>query len=281
MTIEHIQAAAPAGTARDSTPASATAKGEPASAPNATIRQLLEHRTIRAFTDEPVDTEQMHSILQAALHAPTSSFYQQTTIIRVHDPQIREQIHQSSGQPYVGGRRGELLIFVVDLHRNAQIRREAGVDPTVVEHVSQFFQGADDTALAAQNSVVAAESLGLGTVYLGSIHGDTRRVIHALNLPKHTFPLFGLLIGHPGQSPQLKPRLPLSVTTAVDSYPQVDNWHEALADYDARVTQYYDLRNANRRIDSFTRQIAGKYGNGRSEHEDFLAVIHEQGLCLR
>ena len=249
-------------------------------APNDTIKALLEHRTIRAFTDEPVGEDVMTTILQAALHAPTSSFYQQTTIIQVHNPEIREQIHQSSGQPYVGGTRGELLIFVADLHRNAQIRREAGVDVEVMGRTTQYVQAFDDTMLAAQNAVVAAESLGLGTVYLGSINGDARRVIRALHLPKLTMPVVGLIIGHPDQSPQLKPRLPLHITTGVDAYPEVEDWHAALVDYDAVVSQYYDLRHANRRIDSFTKQIAEKFGNGRSEKEDLLAILHEQGLLL-
>ena len=223
----------------------------------------------------------MTTILQAALHAPTSSFYQQTTVIRVHDPEIREQIHQSSGQPYVGGTRGELLIFVADLHRNAQIRREAGADVEVMGRASQYVQAFDDSMLAAQNAVVAAESMGLGTVYLGSINGDARRVIRVLHLPKLTMPVVGLLIGHPDQSPQLKPRLPLQITTAVDTYPEVDDLHTALADYDAVVSEYYDLRHANRRIDTFTKQIAEKFGNGRSEKEDLLTILHEQGLMLR
>ena len=250
-------------------------------APNPTIATLMQHRSIRAFTDEPVEPDVMTTILEAALHAPTSSFYQQTTIIRVRDPEIREQIHQASGQPYVGGTHGELLIFVADLHRNAQIRREAGEAVDVMGRTTQYVQAFDDTMLAAQNAVVAAESLGLGTVYLGSINGDARLVIRALKLPKLTMPVVGLLIGHPDQSPQLKPRLPLHITTGVDTYPEVQDWHAALADYDIVVGQYYDLRNSHRRIDSFTKQVANKLGNGRSEKEDLLAVLHEQGLLLR
>ena len=250
-------------------------------ASNSTIATLMGHRSIRAFTQERVDPDAITTILEAALHAPTSSFYQQTTIIQVRDPDIREQIHQASGQPYVGGTRGELLIFVADLHRNAQIRREAGEAVDVMGRTTLYVQAFDDTMIAAQNAVVAAESLGLGTVYLGSINGDARLVIRALKLPKLTMPVVGLLIGHPDQSPQLKPRLPLHVTTGVDAYPEVQDWHASLADYDAAVSQYYDLRDSHRRIDSFTKQVANKLGSGRSEQEDLLAVLHEQGLLLR
>jgi len=247
---------------------------------NTTIRTQLSHRTIRAFTEDPVDEEVMTSLLDVARHSPTSSFYQQTTILWVRDPGLRHEVYLSSGQPYVGGTRGELLVFVVDLHRNAQIREEAGEELEPLGRTTLFLEGVEDTVIAAQNAVVAAESLGLGTVYLGSIGGDPRRVIQALRLPSHTFPLLGVLVGHPDQDPQFKPRLPAHLTTAVDAYPEVEDWGAALADYDATVREYYDLRDANRRVDSFTRQICTKPGTGRAEQAPVLGILHEQGLAL-
>lgn len=245
-----------------------------------TLAVALRHRTIRAFTAEPVAEDEMQRLLDAARHAPTSSFYQQTTVIRVHDPATREIVHQASGQPYVGGARGELLVFVVDLHRNARIRAEAGVSLEPLERTTLFLQGVEDTMLAAQNLSLAAEAAGLGTVYLGSIGGDARSVIQALRLPERTLPLVGLLVGHPDQAPQAKPRLPLSVTTAVDTYPEADDYHAALRDYDAEVAQYYDLRDTSRRVDAFAAQIARKLGGGRAEQAPLLDILHEQRLAL-
>lgn len=254
---------------------------EQQTAPNATIAGQLAHRTIRAFTHEPVDEAMMCTLLRVATQAPTSSFYQQRTVIRVQDPAVREQIHLASGQPYVGGDRGELLVFVVDLHRNARIREAQGADLAVLETTPLFLQGVEDVLIAAQNVVVAAESLGLGTVYLGSIGGDPRRVIRALGLPLRTFPLVGLIVGHPDQRPQLKPRLPETLTIGVDRYPDLDAQADALAAYDERVTTYYDLRDTSRRIDSFTHQIATKPGTGAAEQAPTLEVLHEQRLALR
>ncbi|WP_082031657.1 NADPH-dependent oxidoreductase [Actinomyces polynesiensis] len=249
-------------------------------AENETIRTQLAHRTIRAFTPDPVGEEVVRSLLDVARHAPTSSFYQQTTVLWVRDPVLRHEVYRSSGQPYVDGTRGELLVFVVDLHRNACIREEAGEDLEPLGRTTLFLEGVEDAVIAAQNTVVAAESLGLGTVYLGSIGGDPRRVIRALRLPRHTFPLLGLLVGHPDQEPQFKPRLPADLTTAVDTYPEVEDWGAALAGYDATVQTYYDLRDANRRVDSFTHQIRTKPGTGRAEQAPVLEVLHEQGLAL-
>lgn len=246
-----------------------------------TIDVQLAHRTIRAYTEEPVGEDVVTTLLDVARHSATSSFRQQVTVIRVLDPAIREEIHAVSGQPYVGGTRGELLMFVVDLHRNAVLRERAGADAQPVERTNLFLQAVEDTVIAAQNVVVAAESLGLGTTYLGSIATDPRRIIAALGLPRHTYPLLGLLVGHPDQEPQFKPRLPREITTAVDTYPEVTDHLEALEAYDRTVHEYYDLRQANKRSDTFTAQVVRTLGDGGSSSSPVLEILHEQGLCLR
>lgn len=70
----------------------------------------------------------------------------------------------------------------------------------------------------AQNVVTAAESLGLGTVYLGSILNDSERICEILNLPELTFPVIGLGIGYPNQKPQLKPRMDMRLRVFENSY---------------------------------------------------------------
>ena len=256
-----------------------TALTTPATAPvlNDTIRAQLAHRTIRAYADDRLDEDTVTTLLDVARHGATASYQQQVTIIRVLDPAVREQLHLASGQPYVGGDRGELFVFVVDLHRNAVLRERAGADPAPLERTNLFLQGVEDTIIAAQNVVVAAESLGLGSTYLGSILADPRRVIAALRLPERTFPL----LGRPAQAPQYKPRLPREITTAVDAYPEPDEHLEALADYDATVREYYDLRDANTRVDSFSEQIARALGTGGASTSPVLEVLHSQRLCLR
>lgn len=249
---------------------------------NDTIAQQLDHRTIRAYTDQQVPEDVMATLLDVGRHAPTSGFYQQLTIIRIKDPKIREVIYQASGQPYVGGDRGELLIFVADVSRNARIREAADLTLKPLQATINLVQSFEDVLLAAQNIAVAAESLGLGTCYLGSIGGNYPAVIEALKLPKYTFPLLGMLIGYPDQEPQKKPRLPRSVTTSVDTYPdyQSAEYREAMSEYDQTIQTYYDLRESGRRQDSFTHQICTKPGNGPTEKSDLLALLREQGLAL-
>ncbi len=249
---------------------------------NATIETQLNHRSVRAFTDEPVSEEVMETLFDVARHTASTVFFQMFSIIRVKNPEIREIIHQASGQPYVGGTRGELLVFLVDLHRNGRIREEAGLANDCLDWSTLAGYGLYDCLLAMQNLVVAAESLGLGTVYLGSIGGNRPSVIEALKLPKRTFPILGLLVGHPAQEPMLKPRLPLQVLVGTDAYPEVENYHEALADYDAEVHGYYDARTPEHPVPEFTAQIEKKMAlTGGLQGEPLLAHLALQGLAVR
>ncbi|MDC4233951.1 NADPH-dependent oxidoreductase [Actinomyces sp. B33] len=248
---------------------------------NDTIRAQMGHRTIRAFTDDPLGDDVLTTLYEVARHTASSSFLQQTTILRVTDPAIREELHLASGQPYVGGTRGELLVFIADQYRNSRIRAEGGVDNEPLERTNLLLTALHDTLLSAQNVVVAAESMGLGTCYLGSILADPRRVIAALDLPPLTFPVVGLLVGRPAQDPQYKPRLPLSVITGENTYPRLDSYSEALVDYDALVTEYYDLRDAARRVESFTTLVRTSIGRGGAHVSPILDVLHEQGFALR
>lgn len=94
---------------------------------NETIASQLAHRTIRAYKDQPLTEEEVTTLMDVARHTATSSFLQSCTVLHITDPQVRETIGAASGQPYVGGTKGDLFIFVADLYRNSRIRAEQGV----------------------------------------------------------------------------------------------------------------------------------------------------------
>ncbi len=247
---------------------------------NDTIALQLAHRTIRAYKEQPLTDAEVTTLMDVARHTATASYLQACTILHITDPQIREKIAAASSQPYVGGTAGDLFIFLVDMYRNSRIRAEQGVSSEPLSSMNLFLAAAEDALLSAQNVVVAAESMGLGTVYLGSILADPRGVVEALQLPPLTFPILGMIVGHPDQEPGMKPRLPISVMSARNTYPRVESYTELLADYDREVTEYYDLRSGSR-LESFTHLVGTAIGVGGAHVSPILEVLHEQGLCLR
>ncbi len=245
---------------------------------NETINYLLNHRSIRNFTEQHIPAEQVRLLIAAAQHASTSNFFQQYSIIGVTDRQKKKTLAQIGRQHYIA-EADRLFVFIIDLNRNARIAAAKGQKVDVFGSTDFFFRAFSDTAIAAENLVVAAESFGLGAVYLGSLLNDPQATIDLLKLPKFTFPAFGVAVGYPNQSPQLKPRLPKAAVYSENDYRPLKNPSETLKDYDAVVHQYYDLRDANRRVDTFTNQIAKAAAAPQSDaRRRMLETLRKQGL---
>ncbi|MCO6505136.1 MAG: NADPH-dependent oxidoreductase [Snodgrassella sp.] len=238
---------------------------------------LLQRRTVRKFRNQSLTLEQYTRLMEVARQAPTSNFLQQCTIIHVTDMHLREQIRAICQQQYVGAN-GDLIVFVVDLYRNHRICAQLGLADDALNSTDAFIQGMEDTLIAAQSVVMAAEAMGLGCVYLGSIQNDIRSIIQMLHLPKLTFPLVALQVGVPDQMPELKPRMPLNLRSFENSYQDVFDLNH-FAQYDEIVQTYYDLRDSSKHVDPFTQQVASKLSHTCFKRNDILKVIQDQGLC--
>lgn len=237
-----------------------------------TIDLLRSHRSIRAFTDQPITDEQRGAILDAAQGASTSSFLQCSSIIRITDPALREKlVHYTGGQKYVASA-AEFWVFCADFNRNQQINPQAELGLA-----EQLLLGCVDTALLAQNAMTAAESLGLGGVFIGGIRNQVDDVITLLNLPKFVMPLFGFCIGYPAQDHQVKPRMPHSMLVHENSYQPLDK--QTLAQYDEQLADYYLQRDSNARRDTWSDLIIRTLKKEQRPH--MLDALHRQGWATR
>ncbi len=244
---------------------------------NDMIKKQLEHRTIREFKDERIPKEILDKLIEVARRTATSTGMQAFSIIRVNDPVLRKEISMVCNQDYVA-RAPELLIFVADQFRNLKIAEEKGCFDERAANMDRFFQAFTDACIAAQNVVNAAESMNLGAVYLGSILNDSERIVELLKLPKLTYPVLGLGIGYPNQSPQLKPRMDMSLRVFENTYTVFDNYLEKIKEYDEEMTGYYDLRDNNKRIDSFSDQVVSKIQNVLPKRQGMFDIVRKQGF---
>lgn len=246
---------------------------------NETIDVQLEHRTIREFKSDPIPEDTFQTLMDVAMHTPTSRGIQSASIIRIKDQGKREKLAEIGGQEYVA-RAPEYLLFIADLARGAAILEEMGLYPQSAATIDTFQEAFTDAVLMVQNVVVAAESLGLGANILGNILNEPKGVIEAIGLPPYTFPVLGLTLGYPGEEPQSKPRMPKEFRVMTDTYVRPDSYLEALKDYDAQMCEYYDLRNKGRREDKFTNQIFQKLGKVRNRRASILDDIESQGFLM-
>lgn len=246
---------------------------------NQTIDQQVNHRSIRKFKNHNLSKDELETLETVFQHTATSMFMQNASLLHLTDPQKRAAISEICNQDYVGAN-GDLFIFIVDLYRNQQIRQQLGKDDGRVHTTDIFMQAVEDTLLAFQNVANAVESMNLGYVPLGTINDHPKQLLQVLGLPKLTYPILGMQVGIPDQAPQLKPRLPLQFSCFENEYKQNFNVKD-LAAYDQVVTTYYDLRDANRRIDSFTKQITGaKLNQHETDRDQIIEAIQGQELCL-
>ena len=247
---------------------------------NKTIENQLDHRTIRKFKDIPVNPDTLNTIFQVANRTPSSSAMQSSSIIRVTDPDKKRQIAEVCEQDYVKDT-PEFLVFIVDVFRNAMISEEMGEDLDSKRDMDRFFQGFTDGCLSAQNIYVAIESLGMGAVYFGSVLNDVAKIIEILELPKYTFPIVGMGFGYPDQEPMLKPRMDPSFKIFENKYKVQDNYLELIKEYDEEMQTYYDLRNADKPLDSFSKQVVGLLSNPMKKRSKILNVARDQGFDLQ
>lgn len=240
------------------------------------LKTQLSHRTIREFKPEALDANIIDALTQVAQRTATSNGLQASSILRITDPELKKAISEICNQPYVG-RAPELWIFIVDQARNAHIAHEKGVEEVNAYEMNRFISGFTDACLTAQNVVNALETLGLGSVYLGSVHNDIPKLCSLLKLPALTFPVLGLGFGIPNQNPDLKPRMPMEFRLYENTYPAQQEPMEKYLSYDQSMNQYYDLRNMNQRVDTFTDQVAKRY-HGHSLRSHWMDLIKNQGF---
>ncbi|MBT1167296.1 nitroreductase family protein [Bifidobacterium simiarum] len=227
---------------------------------NPTIETLLNRRSIRAFADEAIPADVVDTLETVAQHAASSQYLNDWSAIRVTDPATKARLAEIGHQPYIA-QAPLLYVFVLDEHRNAAIAAAKGVDVDsdafTLNGSYRYSQAQNDAVLALHAMETAAYSLGLGCVILGSLLNDVEGLIDLLALPKYTYPVLGLAIGKPAQEPTLKPRLPKSVQIFENTYAVDDETILSdIADFDADVHRYYDLRNTERPVDAFSDQIA-------------------------
>ncbi len=241
------------------------------------IDSLLQHRSIRKFTSEAIEEHLLERILRAGQSAATSSFVQAYSLIRITDSQLRGKLAELSGNQSYVAECAEFFVCCADLARNRDICLQAGqtAEPGYME---QFIIATVDTALMAQNMVVAAESIGLGICFIGGIRNNPQQVSDLLGLPEFTYPVFGLCLGYPAHNPETKPRLPRSLWVMENHYKPVETGSD-LEDYDQAVSEYYKTRTGNRKNTSWTEEMLGFLKKESRPH--MLQFLQSRGLARR
>ncbi len=250
---------------------------------NETLDVILSHRSVRGYLPDALSPDVLPALLAAASSAATSSNLQAWSVIAVEDPARRARLAAIAHHQKHVVDAPLFLVWLVDLNRSQKIAELHGEAAEGLSYLETFLVGVVDTALAAQNAMIAAESFGLGSIFIGGMRNDPLAVAAELGLPPNVFAVFGQCVGKPDPSrpADVKPRLPLEAVFFREQYGFDENCMDAVKSYDARAREFQ--REQGMREQDWTRQISKRVNSeasldGRHVMRD---VLHKLGFGLK
>ena len=248
---------------------------------NPVVEALLSRKSIRKYTDRAPSDEVVETVVRAGQQAPFA--YQMGSLLL-----SRERAHNPFGAPLY-------FIVCVNSHRHEAIMARRGWK-MVQNDLSLLLFGIQDATLMAENMVIAAESVGLGSCFLGGTPYHAARIVADFGLPPRVFPLVGLAMGYPAEDPPPRPRYPLDFALFEDTYPefsadQIDRAAAAMDDgYLAQ--DYYRRQGAMLPLEdgreetftydtySWTEHISRKTGQWLKSPDELIAQFEKCGFRM-
>lgn len=165
---------------------------------NQTIKELFNRKSVRVFEEKEIRREDKQLILEAATMAPTAGNQQLYTILDITNQELKEKLVKTcDNQPFIAQAK-LVLIFCADCKKWYDGFKEAGAEPRN-PGLGDLLLAVSDANIAAQNAVTAAESLGIGSCYIGDIMENCEEQRALLHLPEYVFPAAMLVFGYPTQ----------------------------------------------------------------------------------
>ncbi len=247
---------------------------------NTIIETMLGRKSIREYTDEMPSDEVIETVVRAGQQAPFAA--QLGTVL----------LSRKGKHPFDAPL---LFTICVDCHKLALFMAKRGWE-LLTNDLSLLLFGIQDAVLMAENMVIAAESLGLASCFLGGTPYKAERIIKRYKLPKRVFPLVELVMGYPAEDPPPRPRFPITFTLFEDEYPEFteEQIAEAMAEMDEGYLAQSYYRRANLMIPlqggrqetfsfenySWTEHISRKWGQWLASPEGLLKQLEKCGFDI-
>lgn len=245
------------------------------------IELMHSHRSIRRFKPDPVADELVEAMVAAGQCAPSSCFRQMYSVIAVRDPNTKGILSELCGKQSWVADCPVFLAFCIDQARLDDICQQHDKQINL-EHTETFLMAAMDVALVMQNAALAAEALGLGVVMIGGLRNHPREIIRLLELPRGVFPISGMCVGYPDETPQPRPRLPLGEVLHWEHY-QAEGRAQRLEAYDTAILEAEIYRRKSGALDKWTDVMARTTSRPPAEEgrHQLIEILREQGFEMK
>lgn len=248
---------------------------------NPTIRCMLERKSVRKYKKDQPSDEVIETVVRAGQQAPFAS--------QLYSVLLTRKKKAPFGAPL-------WFIICVDLYKLKRFMKIRGWE-VVTNDLNILLLGLQDAAYVAENMVIAAESLGMGSCYLGIMPRRTTQIVKQFKLPKRVLPLVELVMGYPAEEFPPRPRYPLSFTLFEDEYPELSDEQvkEAMQVMDKGYLAqgYYSRQKIKIPIEnkerpdtftfddySWTEHISRKWGQWFESPNPMLSELKKQGFDL-
>ena len=192
---------------------------------NEVIKLLKSHTSIRKFNETQITDEQIQHIIESAMQGATAGNMMAYSIIKIRSKDTLSKLSKScDNQPFIAD--ADLaLLFVADNYKWHKFYEQRKISETFPNYkgpsISDFILGIEDGIIAAQNAVIAAESLGIGTCYIGDIMENYEYHKELFNLPEYTMPIALVVMGNYDTKPQIRERFDKSYVVFDETYPTI------------------------------------------------------------
>ena len=172
---------------------------------NEVIRQLFTRKSVRAYTDREITAEEKSAILRAAAEAPTAGNQQLYTILDITDQSLKDRLVETCDHQPMIAQAKLVLIFCADCKKWYDAYVAVGCEARK-PGAGDLMLAVCDAMIAAQNAVTAAESLGIGSCYIGDIMENCEAQRALLQLPDYVFPVGMVIFGYPTEQQMRRPK---------------------------------------------------------------------------
>jgi len=237
------------------------------------MKMLHERASCRSFKDEPVPDETLRAVLTAASHAATGGNLQPYSVIRVRDSDVRQRLMALCGdQPFIG-KAPVSLVFCIDFHRLERWAALENAPFSARRAFRHFWISFQDVVICAQTVCTAADAMGLGAVYVGTVLECLEELRDLLRLPTGVFPVVMVCLGYP--KGQLAPRRKLGVDVVVH-----DETYREMTDEE--LLRAYGEKYGGQTFEATPERVASIARAWREVHgddyaEEFLARVKRDG----
>jgi Nitroreductase len=244
------------------------------------LNLLNQHRSIRKYTDQPIDSKLLNQLLEAACRTSNTGNMQAYSIVVTTDSAIKQQLAPTHFNQPMTTQAPVVLTFCADFNRFSKWCEQRQAEPGY-DNFQSFMATAIDTLLAAQTFCIAAESAGLGICYLGTTTYNAGEIVDILKLPKLVVPITTITLGYPADMPEQTDRLPMEAVVHYETYsdftPATIDQLYAEKENSEFYKQFVAENNKETLAQVFT-DIRYSKKNNEFFSDKFLQVLKDQGF---